>query len=63
MPELAASMAVSHYYQSAVLLANGQVLVFGGYGGNGAPTTDSEVYDPATDGGTEVGSLDLRARP
>jgi hypothetical protein len=42
---------------SATLLANGKVLVAGGYDADGAPLASAELYDPATGAWSSTGSL------
>jgi hypothetical protein len=41
----------------AILLPNGRVLVFGGYGSNGIYVASAELYDPATGTWTNTGPL------
>lgn len=44
---LAGTMHVARGYHVAVLLTDGQVLVAGGFGSDGAPTATTEIYTPA----------------
>ena len=54
----AAEMATPRASGTATLLADGRVLLVGGYPGEGrAPTSAAEVYDPAADVFTRVGGL------
>ena len=53
-----AEMATPRASGTATLLADGRVLLVGGYPGEGRPPTSSaEVYDPATDSFAAVGDL------
>lgn len=52
-------MHTARYQHTAILLANGKVLVAGGYGTNGA-TAACEVFDPNTGTWTQVGELNIR---
>jgi hypothetical protein len=53
-----AQMATPRASGTATLLADGRVLLVGGYPGEGeAPTSSVEVYDPATDSCAAVGEL------
>jgi hypothetical protein len=44
-------------YHTTTLLANGKVLVAGGYDGNNHITASAEIYDPATGNFTPTGSM------
>ena len=41
-------MAVGHYEHNAISLANGKVLLVGGFGVRGGDSTSAELYDIAT---------------
>lgn len=43
------SLTTGRYWHEAVELADGKILVAGGFDGGGTPTADVEIYDPATD--------------
>jgi hypothetical protein len=51
------SMAATHYQGAAELLANGHVLVAGGYDVNYVSQTTAELFDPATKTWATTGSL------
>ncbi|HET8843752.1 MAG TPA: kelch repeat-containing protein, partial [Ktedonobacteraceae bacterium] len=51
------SMHIARTQYAATRLANGRVLVVGGYDVNGNPTATAELYDPATGSWTLTGSL------
>jgi N-acetylneuraminic acid mutarotase len=51
------SLATARQEQPAVLLPNGQVLTFGGYGFNETILGSAELYDPATGRWRATGSL------
>jgi hypothetical protein len=50
-------MATARYHHTATLLANGTVLVVGGFGGPGLILASAEIYDPATGMFYSTGSL------
>src|ERR1700737_417633 len=50
------SMATARYFHTAAVLADGTVLVVGGYGGGG-PLASAEIYDPATRTFSPTGNL------
>src|SRR5260221_5809249 len=50
-------LTIARYGHTATLLANGKVLVAGGYGYDNAATNSAELYDPATGTWTNAGSL------
>ncbi len=52
----AGPMSVTRYIHAATLLADGQVLVTGGYSGSGY-TASPDVYDPATNTFTPTGTM------
>jgi hypothetical protein len=54
---LSGSMLQGHYYGIAVQLADGKVLVAGGYGTSGLAVASAELYDPATGTFTATGSM------
>jgi hypothetical protein len=51
------SMSIPRYWHTANLLANGEVLVLGGFTDNGAAASSAEVYDPATGLFSSTGSM------
>ena len=51
------SMSAARYWQTATLLANGKVLITGGYGVAGLALASAEVYDPATGLFAPTGSM------
>lgn len=51
------SMSEARYWQTTTLLANGKVLVSGGYGIAGGPLSSAEIYDPATGLFTPTGRM------
>ena len=59
---LAATMSVARSGHAATLLPNGQVLVLGGVGADGAVLDSAERFDPATASFTALGSVGLLAR-
>jgi Galactose oxidase, central domain/Kelch motif/PKD domain len=50
------SMSTARYHHTATLLANGKVLVTGGYGSSGSLST-AELYDPAAGTWSATGSM------
>jgi hypothetical protein len=50
-------MTAARYWQTATVLANGKVLVAGGYGLNGGAMASVDLYDPATGLFAATGSL------
>jgi hypothetical protein len=55
-------MSTVRYYPTASVLADGLILVAGGYDDSG-PTASAELYDPKTGEFTDAGSMtDSRAR-
>jgi hypothetical protein len=53
----AGSLNDARYWHTATLLADGTVLVAGGYGLGGGPLDTAELYDPATGHFTTTGSM------
>lgn len=51
------SLHTARRFEQAAALADGRILVSGGFGADAAPTTSAEVYDPATGAFTATGSL------
>lgn len=51
------SLHVARRFEQAVALADGRILVAGGFGADAAPTMSAEIYDPSTDAFTATGSL------
>jgi hypothetical protein len=51
------SMSEARYWHTATLLANGKVLVTGGYGITGGPLASAEIYDPGNGHFTSTGSM------
>jgi Kelch motif len=51
------SMTTSRYSHTATLLANGKVLVTGGYDESPAPQASAEVYDPLSGSWSATGSM------
>jgi Bacterial Ig-like domain (group 3)/Galactose oxidase, central domain len=54
---LTSSMTVGSGTHSAVKLADGKVLVFGGFAASGSPLSRAELYNPATGAWSTTGSL------
>jgi alpha-tubulin suppressor-like RCC1 family protein len=50
-------MQTARYYQTATLLNNGQVLVTGGAGANGAAMASAELFNPATGTFSSTGTM------
>jgi hypothetical protein len=51
------SLHTSRRFEQAVALADGRILVAGGFGADAAPTTSAEIYDPASGAFATTGSL------
>ena len=57
--ETTGSLNTARYYHTATLLPNGQVLVAGGFDGNGG-LASAELFNPATGSWTPTGNLNIR---
>lgn len=51
------TLHTSRRFEQAATLADGRILVAGGFGADAAPTMSAEIYDPSTDAFTATGSL------
>ena len=50
-------MSTDRYYATATLLANGKVLIAGGYDNDFNPVYSAELYDPASGTFSPTGSM------
>ncbi|WP_395680428.1 Kelch repeat-containing protein [Dokdonella sp.] len=51
------ALHASRRFEQAAALADGRILVAGGFGADAAPTNSAEIYDPATGAFTATGSM------
>ncbi len=51
------SLTAARRFEQAAQLDDGRILVAGGYGPNGSPTTSAEIYDPTTGTFAPAGSM------
>jgi hypothetical protein len=55
------SMSAGHFYHTATLLPNGNVLVAGGFDASTTPLASAELYDPNTGTWSVTGSMNVAA--